>query len=432
MRRSKVESRQLVAGTALIVGFFGLLFIGYLKPHLFHSTKTVWATFDNVATLTSTDRDVRVGGATVGHVGKVERSGDRARIQLVLDQDDIRIARDATADLRPHLAFEGSSFIDLHPGSASAPEIDGQTGIPANHTRNYVSLDKVLRVANRDTRTALKGDLAKLGDSLAAPQQQDLQKTIKSLPQLYPRLATAARATRGVNGDELSGAISGLARTVRDVSTREADFQPGLRDAGIALNALKSGTSLETSLAALPSTLNELHAGGAQLRGIVDKLKPFATDVQPALRALVPAQRKVRPLLVRLAPVLRSARPVVSDARVALDSLGNASPVTRRVLRNLNPIYEPLNDRVVPALFEKTRLGATVYDQLIRGFATGYDSAIAPVVNKDQSLGMGVGHGFTFNATAGDVPLNGFPIGCANIPTPVRTAVADLNLCGGP
>lgn len=432
MTASRLASRQRVAGLCIITGFFGLLLLGYAKVRPFEDTKTVWATFANAATITSTDRDVRVSGATVGRIGDIERVGDNARVELILEDSDIRVAEDATADLRPHLAFEGSSFVDLHPGSGSAPAFEDGDTIPVERTRNYVSVDKVLRVASAPTRAALKGDLRKLGESLQPEQQMQLQSAFKDQPELYTTLAPAARAARGVAGDELTGAVGGLSRTVDKLATRSEDFQPGLREAARSFVALRADGALHQALQSLPPALSALQTGGVDLRNIVDELEPFAADVQPALRELGPTQRQLRPLLRELTPVLRSARPTLSDVRTAVTAVGDASPTTLRVLRNVDPIYDPLKDRVLPALFEKTRLGATNYDQLIRGFATGFDGAISSLQTTEQSLGMGTGHGFKFNATAANVPLNGFPVSCTAVPQELRFVLSNLSLCGGP
>jgi len=80
----------------------------------------VWATFDSVQGLGTIDRDVRVAGVNVGKIGAVKREGDDAKVELVLN-DDIEVHSDARAALRPHTLFEGTAFVDLSPGSPSAP-----------------------------------------------------------------------------------------------------------------------------------------------------------------------------------------------------------------------------------------------------------------------------------------------------------------------
>ena len=77
--------------------------------------------------------------------------------------------RDATAAMRPHTLFEGSNFVDLSPGSPSAPLIEEGATIPRAQTRNYVTLDKALRVLRPDIRENLR-TLAEVG-SRHAPRR---------------------------------------------------------------------------------------------------------------------------------------------------------------------------------------------------------------------------------------------------------------------
>ena len=93
---------------------------GRSKPNPFADRQTIWAEFDNVNGLGSIDRDIRVAGVNEGEIGEVARIGDDALVELEVD-DDVVVHADAQVALRPHTLFEGSAFVDLHPGSPSAP-----------------------------------------------------------------------------------------------------------------------------------------------------------------------------------------------------------------------------------------------------------------------------------------------------------------------
>src|SRR5699024_4666234 len=104
-----------------------------LRPNPFRHTQDVWVRFDSVQGLGSIDRNVRVAGVNVGSIGTVERIGDDALVKLEIDPD-IVVHSDAIAALRPHTLFEGSDFVDLQPGSPSAPPLAGST-LPRSQTR---------------------------------------------------------------------------------------------------------------------------------------------------------------------------------------------------------------------------------------------------------------------------------------------------------
>ncbi|HYF27379.1 MAG TPA: hypothetical protein VD931_16665 [Baekduia sp.] len=425
-------NRLSVIGVAMVVGFVIVLALGIAKPNPFRGSQSVWATFDDPSTVASLDRDVRIAGGHAGKIGETRRVGDDAEVELILDDEDIRVTRDATAELRPHLAFEGSSFIELYPGSPSAPEL-GDSVIPKTRTRDYVSVDKVLRVADEPTRTALKDVLHDLAEGLGPQQRRGVRLTMKTLPRLYSALGVGARAAQGRRGDELRGALRGLARTVDAVAREEEDLVPGLRDGERTVAALdvEGGDPLERALSELPESLTALQSGGRSLRAIVDRLEPLSADLRPALRELTPAMRELRPLLQDLRPVLAEADPVLGGIQGALAAGGSASGPATGLLRALKPSIPLLDKEIVPGLLEKTRIGPPTYDALMRGGLTmGFDGALATLQTKAQDTSLGIGHGFRFNATAGSVPLNGVSPRCATIPESVRAVVSRLELCG--
>ena len=129
--------------------------IGVTRPAPFKETHTYFAEFDSVQGLGSIGRDIRVAGVNVGTLGSVEREGDDAIVELVLEKD-IPIHADARVDMRPHTLFEGSSFVDLHPGSPSAPELPEEELIPIEQTSNYVTLDEALRILRPEIRENLR------------------------------------------------------------------------------------------------------------------------------------------------------------------------------------------------------------------------------------------------------------------------------------
>ena len=102
------------------------------------------ATFENAATLRATS-PVRIAGVNVGEVTGVERDGDAG--QGHLHASTTRASRSTTtprSTIRPRLFLEGNFFLDLFPGSPSAPELDDGGDIPITQTSTAVQLDEVL------------------------------------------------------------------------------------------------------------------------------------------------------------------------------------------------------------------------------------------------------------------------------------------------
>ncbi len=71
-----------------------------------------------------------------------------------LDKKGMPLHEDATLAIRPRIFLEGNFFVDVQPGSPSAPTIDEGYTIPINQTRTPVQLDQVLTTLQAPTRQA--------------------------------------------------------------------------------------------------------------------------------------------------------------------------------------------------------------------------------------------------------------------------------------
>src|SRR3954451_1696063 len=168
------STRIGLAGALVSVALLAWSLAG--KPDPLAHDHSVWAEFRDASTIIHFDRDVRLGGVNVGTVGAIERRGDLARVQLKLRPGIAgSLHSHATAELRPHTLFDGNSFIELHSGSASAPPL-GDATIPVSRTRNYVSVDKALRVLDQNTRRSLQGLLHDVSASLGDQQVHSLRQ----------------------------------------------------------------------------------------------------------------------------------------------------------------------------------------------------------------------------------------------------------------
>ena len=383
------RGRRLV-GAAAIAAALGLVVIVALRPNPFRHTQAIYARFDSVQGLGSIDRNVRAGGVDVGTIGSVERIGDDAIVELEIDPG-IEVHADAIAALRPHTLFEGSDYVELEPGSPSAPPLDGNL-IPRSQTRVYVSLDQATRVLRTPNRRALR-DLIHVGSRVLAGEAiAGLRHAERRAPALMRSLAPAAQALRGPRGSELAGAIRGLAQTTQGLAARERDLVPLVRRAGATARALEArgGAPLRSALGALPGPLRQLRAGGLGLAALADRAGAAARALRPSLRALAPALRQGRPVLRRATPVTRRAVPLVRSLRVVLARVAHVAPVLRRVIAALAPGTRIMARSVLPALGARSRLGLPAYLQLMAAFE-GATGAERPFQNRLQNPN-GPGH----------------------------------------
>jgi virulence factor Mce-like protein len=420
--------RNTTIGLAIAVA--SVLVLGWSllgTPNPFASQHVVWAEFRNISSLIRFDRNVRLGGADVGTVGAVQRRGDTARIQLLLTASAAdSLHSDATAQLRPHTLFDGNSFVQLEPGSASAPLLRGGT-IPLSRTFNYVTLDQALLVFNQPTRTGLQGDFSNLAATLGNNEVRALRQTFSAAPALMATTAVAARALQGPTGTELAGSIRGFARTVSAIGKARSSIGPTLRDAAATVDAVNAaGPALQQSLMLLPATLSASESGSAALERTLVDLHPIAQELKPALAQLTPTLTEMRPVLRSLGPVLQSSPPLLSALRDTLTSAQTAAKPVGTLVQSLRPTIATIGARLIPYLLSKTPAGSTVIGAL-GALTAGADGALSPVetlAHAQQGGDFGAGHIFYIDAVSLVQPE------CASVTVPaIRSVLEALSLC---
>ena len=154
----------LVVAILFVVGFY----LGFTKRVPFTSRGyELHATFESATTLKPNSL-VRIAGVNVGKVSSVEPEGTMAEVTFNVSDDALPIHEDATIKVRPRLFLEGNFFLDLHPGSPSAPELDSGSTIPVTQTTRAVQIDEILTSLQSDTRTNLQRALEGYGKALNA------------------------------------------------------------------------------------------------------------------------------------------------------------------------------------------------------------------------------------------------------------------------
>ncbi|MEA2348885.1 MAG: phospholipid/cholesterol/gamma-HCH transport system substrate-binding protein [Thermoleophilaceae bacterium] len=399
--------QKRLIGLGLIVGGAIIIFLGVSKPDPFAQRYVYWAVFNTSQGLGSIDRDVRVAGLKVGTVGEVTRVGDDVRAELVLSHN-FAIHEDARADMRPHTLLEGSDFVDLSPGSPSAPLLKPGAEIPIQQTTNYVTLDEALRVLRPEIRNNLR-QLAEVGArTLRGKAITGLQETLKRAPALTENLAVAARAAQGSHRNELAGAVSGLAKTTDAVAAKEDQLRPlaGRLNRTAAAVAVDGAAPLDAALRALPGALTEVRDGSPELTALIDRVDDFSGELTPALPSLRVALRDATPVLKRATPVLRKATPLLQNTRLIASRLGDAG--AGGLTKMLTLLHMPLKDltAALDVANAKSRYGEQAYHQLVAGGFAGADSMFRSYQTPSQNPNA-PGHMFRIGAHLDPAALAG-------------------------
>ena len=423
-----LRRKRILGILTILVGAI-VLIVAAIRPQPFRDEVVVYAEFDNVNGLGSIDRDIRVAGVNSGSIGEVERIGDNALVELDIDPDVVLHA-DAQVALRPHTLFEGSAFVDLHPGSPSAPLIEDGATIPLKRTRIYVSLDEAVRVLKEPAREALR-ELIRVGaEATSGESIEALQRTLKAAPGLTRELGPTARALQGPGGDELSGAIAGAARTVDALAARESSLIPLAQRTNATLEAIDvdGGRALDRALAELPPPLETLAARGETVTELIDRVDRLSVELAPALVEFAPALEQLQPLLRDSAPVIERAVPLVQSTGKVLARAANAAPTLIRLLDIVGPGTEVFAEKVLPAFDKKSRLGLPTYLQLVSAFAGG-DAALRAYQTAAQGS-LGAGHMIRLGAHFDSGSLTRLPCDAiAQLAPGLAASLGGLGLC---
>jgi phospholipid/cholesterol/gamma-HCH transport system substrate-binding protein len=389
------KGTQRLIGALAILGGVVIFVIGVTRPDPFQETHTYYAEFDSAQGLGSIGRDIRVAGVNVGTMGSVEREGDNAVVELTLEED-IPMHTDARVDMRPHTLFEGSSFVDLRPGSPSAPTLEEGERIPIEQTSNYVTLDEALRVLRPEIRESLR-ELAALGsETLQGEAIEGIQRTLKGGPELTRHLKAPVRAFQGTNRSELARAISGAAETFEAVATKEEELIPLAQRLNRTAAALTvdGGVPLDAALAELPGALSQLRTTAPVLTGLVDRVDRLSVEAIPALAPLTVAVRNATPLVARSIPLLRDATPLISQQRKITRRISaTAAPLTKLILGEGRDVAEVFGESILPVLLADGIHGEPTYKQVAQLF-TAADAVFRPYQTAAQNP---LGHGHVWN-----------------------------------
>lgn len=417
---SRVQAGAILAILAVVITYFG-----FTKAIPFKHHWEIQAQFDNAANLRK-GSFVRIGGVNVGKVVGIEylRKGDRGAIAtLRIDEVGRPIHKDATLRIRPNIFLEGNTFIDLKPGSPSAPSVgDGDT-IPLAQTTAAVQVDQLFTSLQADTRRNLQGLLQELGTGLKGRGAQGFNKSIDYWQDAFRGGAVVSEAQLGIRPHDLSQYIS-RAGTVAGALDRDPDALKSLItdfNTTAAAFAVEQG-NLEQTVAELPRTLRAARPALRALNESFPPLRRLIVDFRPAVRSSGPALDASRPFIDQAERLLRQSelKGLVADLRPLVPDLA-------RLNVNLTPLYEQVrsasscqNEVVLPwsnSTLTDPNFPATgkVYQESVAGFPGLAGESRSGDANGQWARVL-AGNGVNVYALGGVDPQLGQRFGISNFP----------------
>ena len=261
-----------------------------------YEVKAVFSSVNNELTPRS---PVRIAGVEVGTVTAVEEGpGNAALVTMEIDDDGLPIHADATARIRPRLFLEGNYFVEMTPGSPSAPELAEGGQLPVTQTANSVRLDEVVDVLDADTRTSLTRLAKGLSGGLAKGGAESFNSSLDAWQGAFRGLSTTMEDLRGTEIGDLSEFVASQALVSQALADRDealADLIVEFRRTTGALASRPGNVSATIREAA--RTAATARPALAELSAALPSLRRFAIGVRPALREAPPALDDAIPFL---------------------------------------------------------------------------------------------------------------------------------------
>jgi virulence factor Mce-like protein len=334
-RGSSIATNPVLIGAATVLVVVVAMFLSYNANRglPFVPTYSVTLEAPSAANLVR-GNDVRIGGARVGVVDKIEvrRQDDGTNVALLglkMEQAVDPLPKDSTFIIRPRSAL-GLKYVEITRGTSDEGYADGDTAPLSQNTPEQVEFDEVANMFDEDTRRNSQLGLEGWGDALAG-RGSSINQAIGSL---RPLLEDAVPVLRNLSDPETQ-----LARLIRELGDAAAIVAPAAEtQADLFVNLDQTFAALREVTPEIQETIEE---GPATLDNAIEnfpRIRPFLANTQGLFNDLRPGVRE-----------LRGAAPVLADAlEIGTPVLRRSVAFNRRLVPLLESLQEFAEDPLVP------------------------------------------------------------------------------------
>jgi phospholipid/cholesterol/gamma-HCH transport system substrate-binding protein len=276
------------------------------------------------ATQLAAESDVRISGVSVGKVKSITL-GDTGLADATIEMDSqyAPVPDDTRAILRSKTLL-GETYVELTPGSRSAPTLPEGGTLPTAQVSQATQLDEIFRTFNARTREAFRvwmqgaaGALNHRGADLSA-----------AIAELDPFAQETNRVLRTLSSQHL--AVRHLFHSGGDLFQALSERQGQLR--GLIQNSntvfqttARRNQDLSQLFQILPTFLQES-------RATLDRLNTFAENTDPLVRQLQPAAKQLSPTLIAAGKAAPHLQRFFDGLRGTIDAAPAGFPALRRLL----------------------------------------------------------------------------------------------------
>jgi virulence factor Mce-like protein len=329
--------------TPFKVGMIGIIVLilltygGFTKfANPFASPYTVHAVFPNANSLRP-DSLVRIAGVNVGKVTGIStvKGSQAANVTMQIGDAGQPLHSDATFWIRPRIFLEGNFFIDVNPGSPSAPSVSSGHTFPVQQSRDPVQLDQVLSSLQANTRSNLQTLLKEYGTGVTKGGPAFSRSINYWLP-AYKYSGIVEHDLLGVKPHDLSGAIYQQGTVSGAFDAHPQQLESLITDFNTTAGAFaRKNVALQNAVGELPKTLAAATPAFHSLNAAIPPLRTLA-------RALVPGVQSSGPTIDASLPFVNQLRQLVqpSELRGLTKDLAGTTPSLAKLTQETIPLMK--------------------------------------------------------------------------------------------
>ena len=389
--------RRIRTGAIFVAVIAIFLWILYTKPSIpFVSGggHTLTADFAYGANVQPVSTPVRYHGVDVGAVTSVGRapSGRGVRVKMNITKSGVHLHRDASLSIRWRTLLGRNMYIDIDPGSASAPALQ-DSYIPASQTSSQVELDTALEPLNAQGRAALQVMLSQFDASFSDPKA--VKSTIDAAAPALTPAGPALQALRGTDApNDLPNVIRGTNRTAEGLARDEAALGALVEEGRVALGVTAAQRAdLAATVNTAPAAMQQARSTMTRLVTTLNILDPLATKLTPGVAKLDGAAQRAQAALAAATPTLADLQPTFRDLRPAVAQLDVAAKQGAPAFSPLNSTMDRVKTTFIPWLNAKNDENKRPNYQNVGPAVSSVDSATSwgdyqgPVANFEAAVG---------------------------------------------
>jgi ABC-type transporter Mla subunit MlaD len=304
-RKDRRGANPLTVGVLFLLLLAVISYFGFTKHIPFTHGFRVKAVFENANNIRP-NSPVRIAGVNVGVVKKIDGykggDGNASLVTMEINDAGLPIHKDATMKVRPRIFLEGNEFVDLSPGTPSAPTISDGDTIPMTQTAAPVQFDQVLTALQSNTREDLKRLLEGYGTALTyQPTAADdigqdpavkgqsaaasLNDSITYAPGALRGAAIVNNAFLGLQQHDLSGLVDNTGKVTKALVRNEQSLKDFVTNFNTTLASLASRQSeLKQTIAQLGPTLEHTNTALTHLDASFPNARAFAKEILPGVQ----------------------------------------------------------------------------------------------------------------------------------------------------